>query len=40
MILYKFADKIVFKILRDVDSGYLKIRSFDGAMMKFGSGKA
>ena len=37
MNLYRFADKIVFKILQDIDSGYLEITSFDGEIMKFGN---
>ena len=35
--LVYFADKIVFKILQDIDSGYLEITSFDGVIMKFGN---
>ena len=37
MNLYNFADKIVFRILRDIDFGYLEIRSFDGDIMNFGN---
>ena len=37
MNLYNFADKIVFKILQDIESGYLEITSFDGLIMKFGN---
>jgi cyclopropane-fatty-acyl-phospholipid synthase len=37
MNLYNFTDKIVFKILQDIDSGYLEITSFDGVKMKFGN---
>ena len=37
MNLYSFADKIVFKILKDIDSGYLEITSFNGEIMKFGN---
>ena len=37
MNLYSFADKIVFRILQDIDSGYLEITSFDGVIMKFGN---
>ena len=37
MNLYNFADKIVFNILQDIDSGYLEITSFDGEIMKFGN---
>ncbi len=39
MNLYNFTDKIVFRILRDIDSGYLEIISFDGNIMKFGNPK-
>ena len=39
MNLYSFADKIVFRILKDIDSGYLEITSFDGEIMKFGNPK-
>ena len=37
MNLYSLADKIVFRILQDIDSGYLEITSFDGEIMKFGN---
>ena len=37
MNLYSFADKIVFRILQDIDSGYLEITSFDGVIIKFGN---
>ena len=37
MNLYSFADKIVFRILKDIDSGYLEITSFNGEIMKFGN---
>ena len=37
MNLYNFADKIVFKILQDIDSGYLEITSFNGDIIKFGN---
>ena len=39
MNFYSFTDKIVFKILQDIESGYLEITSFDGAIMKFGNPK-
>ena len=35
--MYSFADKIVFRILKDIDSGYLEITSFDGEIMRFGN---
>jgi len=37
MNLYNFADKIVFRILQDIDSGYLEITSFNGDIIKFGN---
>ena len=37
MNLYSFADKIVFRILQDIDSGYLEITTFDGEIMIFGN---
>ena len=37
MNLYSFADKIVFKILQDIESGYLEITSFNGDIIKFGN---
>ena len=37
MNFYNFADKIVFKILKDIDFGYLEIISFEGKVMKFGN---
>ena len=37
MNLYKFSDKIVFNILKDIDSGYLELTNFDGEKIKFGN---
>ena len=37
MNLYKFSDKIVFNILKDIDSGYLEITNFLGENFKFGN---
>ena len=37
MDLYSFTDKIVFKILKDIEFGYLEIVSSDGTIMKFGN---
>jgi len=37
MNLYKFSDKIVFNILKDIDSGYLELTNFDGDKIKFGN---
>ena len=37
MNLYSITDKIVFKILRDIDFGYLEIINYDGNTMKFGN---
>ena len=39
MNLYSFTDKIVFRILQDIESGYLEITSFNGVIMKFGNPK-
>ena len=35
MNLYNLSDTIVFKILRDIDFGYLEIINFDGTILKF-----
>jgi len=37
MNLYEFTDKIVFNILKDIDSGYLELTNFDGEKIKFGN---
>ena len=37
MNLYNLSDSIVFKILRDIDFGYLEIINFDGTILKFGN---
>ena len=37
MNFYSFADKIVFRILQDINSGYLEIISFEGEIIKFGN---
>jgi len=37
MNLYSFADKIVFRILQDIDSGYLVIKNFNGDIIQFGN---
>ena len=37
MNLYNLSDKIVFKILQDIDSGYLEIKNFHGELIKFGN---
>ena len=37
MNLYNLSDTIVFKILRDIDFGYLEIINFDGTILKFGN---
>ena len=36
MSLYNFSDKIVFKILKDVQYGYLELTKFNGEHLKFG----
>ena len=37
MSLYKLSDKIVFNILKDIDSGYLEITNYQGENFKFGN---
>ena len=37
MNLYKLSDKIVFNILKDIDSGYLEITNYQGENFKFGN---
>ena len=37
MGLYNFSDQIVFKILRDVEYGYLEITKYNGELLKFGN---
>ena len=36
MNLYNFSDKIVFKILKDIEYGYLEITKHNGELLKFG----
>ncbi len=37
MGLYNFSDQIVFKILRDIEHGYLEITKYNGEVLKFGN---
>ncbi|MDC3068706.1 cyclopropane-fatty-acyl-phospholipid synthase family protein [Candidatus Pelagibacter sp.] len=37
MGLYNFSDQIVFKILRDIEHGYLEITKYNGELFKFGN---
>ncbi len=37
MILNKFSDKIVFKILSDIKVGYLEITNFQGQILRLGN---
>ena len=37
MSLYTLSDKIVFNILKDIDSGYLEIKTYQGRLVKFGN---
>ena len=37
MGIYKISDQIVFKILRNIDQGYLEIIKYDGELLKFGN---
>ena len=39
MNLYNISDKIVFKILQDINNGYLEIEKLDGELIKFGNPK-
>jgi cyclopropane-fatty-acyl-phospholipid synthase len=36
MSLYTLSDKIVFNILKDIDYGYLEIKTYQGKVLKFG----
>ena len=37
MGFYNFSDQIVFKILRDIEHGYLEITKYNGELLKFGN---
>ncbi len=37
MSLYTLSDKIVFNILKDIDYGYLEIKTYQGRLIKFGN---
>ncbi len=37
MNLYTLSDKIVFNILKDIDYGYLEIKTYQGRLVKFGN---
>ena len=37
MNLYNISDKIVFKILKDINTGYLEIKKIDGTLIRFGN---
>ncbi len=37
MSLYTLSDKIVFNILKDIDYGYLEIKTYQGRLIKFGT---
>ena len=39
MNLYSISDKIVFNILKDIDTGYLEIKDINGNLLKFGNPK-
>ncbi len=39
MNLYSISDKIVFNILKDIDTGYLEIKNINGDLLKFGNSK-
>ena len=40
MALYRISDQIVFKILRDIEYGYLEITKYNGELLKFGNPKS
>ena len=40
MSLYNFSDKIVFKILKDIEHGYLEITKYNGELLKFGNSQS
>ena len=37
MILYNFADKIVFNILKKINNGFLEISTLSGEVLQFGN---
>ena len=37
MGIYNISDQIVFKILRDIEQGYLEITKYNGELLKFGN---
>ena len=37
MGIYNISDQIVFKILRNIEQGYLEIIKYDGELLKFGN---
>ena len=37
MILYRFADKIVFSILKNINYGFLEISTLSGEVLRFGN---
>ena len=39
MNLYSISDKIVFKILQEINNGYLEIKKLDGELIRFGNPK-
>ena len=40
MSLYNLFDKIVFKILKDIEYGYLEITKYNGELLKFGNSQS
>ena len=40
MNLYNFSDQIVFKILKDIEYGYLEITKHNGELLKFGNSQS
>ena len=37
MNLYNLSDKIVFKILKDINFGYLEVTNYQGQIFRFGN---
>jgi len=40
MSLYNLSDKIVFKILKDIEYGYIEITKYNGELLKFGNSQS
>ena len=40
MSLYNLSDKLVFKVLKDIEYGYLEITKYNGELLKFGNSQS